>query len=59
MFTFYSLQEVNTGSMSDKKERARIANISVIAGGDFRPGAFCFTKIAFSHAHFPVNFHRN
>ena len=45
--------------MSDKKERARIANISVIARGDFKPVAFCFTKIALSHAHFPVNFHRN
>ena len=59
MFTFSGLQEVNTGSMSDKKERARIANISVIARGDFKPVAFCFTKIALSHAHFPVNFHRN
>ena len=45
MFTFSGLQEVNTGSMSDKKERARIANISVIAGGDFRPGAFCLLKL--------------
>ena len=32
MFTFYSLQEVNTLTLSNKKERARIANISVKAG---------------------------
>ena len=32
MFTFYRLQEVNTLTLSNKKERARIANISFKAG---------------------------
>ena len=32
MFTFHGLQEVNTVTLWDKEERARIANISFIVG---------------------------
>ena len=31
MFTFFGLQEVNTVSLSDKKERGIVANYSFIA----------------------------
>ena len=58
MFTFYGFQEVNTVTMTDKKERARIGNILLIEWlGDFgHETKTCVTKSAFNHARFSVNF---
>ena len=43
-------KEVNTVTLPDKKERARIANIFFPSGVvSWEPGICCFTKIAFNH----------
>ena len=58
IFTFYGLQEVNTAALADKKERTNITNISFYSRVvDFGSETYCFSKISFDHARFPVNFY--